>query len=56
MGGAMLSKSSVQFSGDGWGCVPSLLFDLKSNYGVGNEDNGDLLHMVPCRQCHAQCP
>ena len=24
--GAMLSKSSIQFSVDGWGCVPSLLF------------------------------
>ena len=28
MGGAMLSKSLFQFSVDGWGCVPSLLFDL----------------------------
>ena len=26
MGGAMLSKSFTQFSVDGWGCVPSLLF------------------------------
>ena len=39
MGGAMLSKSSIQFSVDGWGCVPSLLFDLRPNYGKGNEDN-----------------
>ena len=39
MGGAMLSKSSIQFSIDGWGCVPSLLFDLRPNYGKGNEDN-----------------
>ena len=28
MGGAMLSKSSIQFSVDGRGCVPSLLFGL----------------------------
>ena len=28
MGGTMLSKSLIQFSVDGWGCVPSLLFDL----------------------------
>ena len=28
MGGAMLSKSLIQFSVDGQGCVPSLLFDL----------------------------
>ena len=26
MGGAMLSKSLIQFSIDGWSCVPSLLF------------------------------
>ena len=26
MGGAMLSKSLIQFSVDGWSCVPSLLF------------------------------
>ena len=25
MGGALLSKSLIQFSGDGWGCVPSLV-------------------------------
>ena len=40
MGRAMLSKSLIQFSVDGWGCVPSLLFDLRPNYGGGNEDNG----------------
>ena len=28
MGRAMLSKSLIQFSLDGWGCVPSLLFTL----------------------------
>ena len=39
MGGAMLSKSLIQFSVEGWGCVPSLLFDLMPNYGGGNEDN-----------------
>ena len=37
------SKSLIQFSVDGPGCVPSLLFDLRPNYGRGNEDNGDLL-------------
>ena len=26
MGGAMLSKSLIQLSVDGWSCVPSLLF------------------------------
>ena len=30
----------IQFSVDGPGCVPSWLFDLKPNYGGGNEDNG----------------
>ena len=37
MCGAMLSKSLIQFSVDGWSCVPSLLFDLRPNYGGGNE-------------------
>ena len=32
----MLSKSLIQFSVDGWGCVPFLLFDLRPNYGRGN--------------------
>ena len=46
----MLSKSLIQFSVDGQGCVPSLLLDLRPNYGGGNEDNGALLqkvHSVP---------
>ena len=33
----MLSKSLIRFSADVWGCVPSLLFDLTPNIGVGNE-------------------
>ena len=48
MGGAMLSKSLIQFSVDGWGCIPSLLFYLGWNYGGSNEDNGNLLQKVPC--------
>ena len=39
----MFIKSLIQFSVDGQGCVPSLLLDLRPNYGGGNEDNGDLL-------------
>ena len=46
MGGAMLSRSLIQLFVDGWGCVPFLLFDLRPNYGGGNEDNGDLLQKV----------
>ena len=42
----MLSKSVIQFSVVGRGCVPSLLFDLRPNYGGGHEDNGDLLQKV----------
>ena len=30
MGRAMLSKSLIQFSVDGWGCVPFLLFESES--------------------------
>ena len=56
MGRAMLSKSLIQFSVDGQGCVPSLLFDPRPNYGVGNEDNGNLLQKVPSRHCCTQCP
>ena len=51
MGGALLSKSLIQFSVDGLGCIPSLLSDLRPNYGGGNEDNGDLLQKVPCTSC-----
>ena len=47
MGKAMLSKSSIQFSVDGWGCVPSLLFNLRPNCGGGNEGNGNFLQKVP---------
>ena len=42
----MLSKSLIQFSVGGQGCVPSLLFDLRPNYGGGNEDNGGVLCKV----------
>ena len=38
MGGAILSKSLIQFSVDGWGYIPSLLFGLRPDYGKGNED------------------
>ena len=55
-GGAMLSKSLIQFSVDGRGCVPSLLLDLRPNYGGGNEGNSDLLQKVPCTHCCTQCP
>jgi len=41
MGRAMFSKSLIQFSVDGWGCVPSLLFELRPNYVGVNEDNGE---------------
>jgi len=47
-----LSLSLIQFSVEGRGCVPSLLFDLRPNYGEGNEDNG-LLHKGT--QCPQTC-
>ena len=43
----MLSKPLIQFSVDGQGCVPFLLFDLRPKYGGGDEDNGDCLQKVP---------
>ena len=56
MGGAMLSTSLIQFSVDGWGYISSLLFDLRPNYGGGNEGKGNLLQKVPCTHCYTQCP
>ena len=52
----MLSKSLIQFSVEGWGCVSSQLFDLRPNCGGGNEDNSDLLQKVPCGPYYIQCP
>ena len=52
----MLSKSLIQFSVEGQGCFPSLVFDLRPNYGGGNEDNGDLLKKFPRMHCYTQCP
>ena len=52
----MLSKSLIQFSVEGWGCAPSLLFDLRPNYGGGNENSDDLLQKVPCMHCYTQWP
>ena len=56
MSRAILSKSLIQFSVEGWGYVPSLLFDLRPNYGGDNEDNGDLLQKIPCMYCYTKCP
>ena len=53
---AVLSKSLIQFSIEGQGCVPSLLFDLRPNCPGGNEDNGDPLQKVPGTHCRTQCP
>ena len=52
----MLSKSLIQFSVDEQGCVFSLLFDQKPNYGGGNEGNDDLLQKVPRTHCCTQSP
>ena len=51
----MLHKSLIQFSVEGQGCAPSLLFDLRPNCGGGNGDNGDLLQKVPFLHCCTQC-
>ena len=52
----MVSKSLIQFSVDGWGSVPSLLFDLRPNYVGGNEANVDLHRKVQCTHVGTQCP
>ena len=55
MGRTMFSKSLIQFSIDGWGCVPSFS-DLIPNYGRGNEDNGQLLQKYLYWHCCIQGP
>ena len=50
----MLRKSLIQISVNGWGCVPSLLFGLRSNYGRGSGGNGDLLQKALFE--HASAP
>ena len=52
----MFSISLIQFSFDGWGCVPSQLFDLRANNVGGNENNGDFLPNVQCMHFPTQCP
>ena len=47
-------KSLIQFSVDG--CVPSLLSDLRPNYGGGNEDNDNFLQKVPGTLPHSVPP
>ena len=54
IGGAMLSKSLIQFSIYVQGYSPTLLFDVRPNYGRSNEDNGHLLQKVLCIHCYIQ--
>ena len=58
MGRVMPSKFLIQFSFEGLGRVPSLLFDLRPNStsGGGDKDNGDLPQKIPCMYCYTQCP
>ena len=51
MGGAMLSKSLIQLSVDGRGCVPSLLFDLRPNCGGGDEDETCAVFLIGGTGC-----
>ena len=55
LGRAMLSKSLIQFSVDGWSCVPSLLFTWGKNYGGGNEENPGLPQKNPGMYCYSLC-
>ena len=56
MGRAMLSKSLIQFSVDGQGCVSFLLFGLRPNYSRYNGGNNDLLQNDLCPNSCIQCP
>ena len=53
---AMISKSLIQLSVDLQGCIPSILFDLRPNYGGGDEDHGNLLQKGLCTHGYTQCP
>ena len=55
-GAAVPSKSLIQFSVDRRDCILSLLFDLRPNYGGGNDDISDFLQKVPCPYCCIKCP
>ena len=50
VGMAMLNKSLIQFSVDGWDCVPSLYFGPRPNNDGGNGGNGSLLKKYLCQQ------
>ena len=49
LGKAMLRKSLVQFYADEWGCIFSLLFGLRPNYGKGNGSNGNFFQKDFCQ-------
>ena len=59
MGGAMLCKSLIQFSVEGWGCVSSLWLDLRPNSGGDNEEPASsplyLLNSVSKPGCALSC-
>ena len=48
-----LSKSLIQFSANGWACVPSLQFGLRPNYDRGNGSNGNFLQKDLCQHTAA---
>ena len=52
MSGAMLNTSLIQFSGDGWRCIPSLLFDLRPNIPV---EQLQILKHYAVKVLHAIC-
>ena len=52
----IFNKSLIQFSFDGRGSVPSLLLNLRLDYGGGSEHISDLLQKVPCMHCCFQYP
>ena len=45
MGGAMLSKSLIQFSVDGWSCVLSLLFTWGQTMVEGFPSGSEVKHL-----------
>ena len=56
LGGAMLSKSLIHFSVDGWGCVPSCCLTWGQSMGEVMKIMKTSFKKAPCTHCFTQCP
>ena len=54
--GSIFSKSLIQFTLDGCGCVQALLFEMRKNNGMGNKSYWVLLLKNLTKHSCIQCP